>query len=745
MKQLELLAPGGDIDSIKAAVLAGANAVYCGLDRFNARNRAENITIDMLPGILRFVHSQGAQLFLTLNILITESEFPALVTLLNKLVNTSIDAVIVQDIGLFYLLKTKFPTLNVHASTQTTTHNRGQLGFLQKLGATRVNLSRELNFEEIRQLTAESHARSMETEVFVHGSNCISFSGQCFISSVQSGNSGNRGRCSQPCRDRYETTATGSNYPLNLKDNCAFSDVEKLVEMGVDSYKIEGRIKKFHYVFTVVNEWSNQFDRIRKNLPVLTSSEPLATVFNRDFSTAFLTGKLGKEFYSANPMDNSAAKLHSEQGLSSLQTAKDAIYAVRTNVIEDVQAKIDSVSLEKGSLTLEVRGELGKPLTISAITPDLQFAVHSDSVLFASDNPDKQITEKLLRQQWKSLNGGEYQLTLIDCAGLEHNLSLPFKDLAALRKNIEIQLNRGRSSIPPVEFPKPHRTFGESIESSIMICISSVDEIDLLKNEDAQICFELPNSIGDQFDELVAIFAAHEKLIPWFPSILIGEDFESALKLLTTLSPVRIVTNNSGIAFESYRNNIPWIAGPQFNVTNSQTLTCLKTEFGCEGAFISNELSKSQLLPIHKPDGFQLFYSVFHPMVLMTSRQCLFLQVENCGKTEMDLHCIAHCSRLSSITSEKGKRLILEKQPGKINAIYHEQIYCNPQIVSDVRDQFGSFCIDLRNLNSFKREKTEVQNIIDSWKRVIHRDFGSVDELMKTVGAVHNSQYSKGI
>ena len=142
-RKIELLAPGGDIDSIKAAIIAGADAIYCGLDKFNARNRAENITFENLNGIIHLAHKHHCEIFLTLNIIIVESEIPTIIALLNKLINSNIDGVIIQDLGLFYILCNYFPTLKIHASTQLTTHNDGQIKFLSQLTATRVNLSRE--------------------------------------------------------------------------------------------------------------------------------------------------------------------------------------------------------------------------------------------------------------------------------------------------------------------------------------------------------------------------------------------------------------------------------------------------------------------------------------------------------------------------------------------------------------------------------------------------------------------------
>ncbi|MCD6294041.1 MAG: U32 family peptidase, partial [Deltaproteobacteria bacterium] len=221
-RKFELLAPGGDIDAIKAAIVAGADAIYCGLNKFNARDRATNIDLEDLNGILNLAHRNNCKVFLTLNIIIVESEIPTLINLLNKLINTRIDGVIVQDLGLFYLLSKYFKDLKIHASTQITTHNEGQIHFLSKLNVTQVNLSRELNINEIKALTLIGYQDGILTEIFVHGSYCISFSGICYMSSVLGGKSGNRGRCSQPCRDRYLTTPEGKNFPLNLKDNSAY-------------------------------------------------------------------------------------------------------------------------------------------------------------------------------------------------------------------------------------------------------------------------------------------------------------------------------------------------------------------------------------------------------------------------------------------------------------------------------------------------------------------------------------------
>lgn len=275
--------------------------------------------------MLTLAHQHSCKIFLTLNVLILESEIPAIVRLLSQLNTTKIDGVIVQDLGLAYILKHHFPDLDVHASTQLNTHNEGQILFLNQLTASRVNLSRELNIDEIKHLAQFGREHNVMMEVFVHGSYCIGFSGICYISSARNGASGNRGRCSQPCREQYETTKTGNNYPLNMKDNSAFGDLKALADAGVYSLKVEGRIKKSHYVYTVVDNWRQQIDRLCEGLELSEDTTELYTVFNRDFSNAFLQGDFGKAMYIDNPRDHAVkhfSKVYQCQSADDVQAVK---------------------------------------------------------------------------------------------------------------------------------------------------------------------------------------------------------------------------------------------------------------------------------------------------------------------------------------------------------------------------------------------------------------------------------------
>lgn len=350
--QFELLAPGGDIDAIKAAIAAGADAVYCGLDRFNARNRAANITLELLEGVVALAHEHKCKVFLTLNIMLLESELPAMVRLLQQLKDTAIDGVIVQDLGLALLLKRYFPALDMHASTQMNTHNIGQMALLAELGMSRVNLSRELSIDEIKPLATFGHEHNMLTEVFIHGSYCVGFSGVCYLSSARNGASGNRGRCSQPCRDQYQRTDAGNEFPLNMKDNSAFGDMQALADAGVYSLKVEGRIKKSHYVYTVVDNWRRQIDAFCGGAEQSSDLDELFTVFNRDFSNGYLMGKVHRGMFIDNPRDHSAThfgKIRQCKTPEEFKLVKRELYDTKTDIIRKVEQLTAAMPVVQGA------------------------------------------------------------------------------------------------------------------------------------------------------------------------------------------------------------------------------------------------------------------------------------------------------------------------------------------------------------------------------------------------------------
>lgn len=753
-KEIELLAPGGDVDSIKAAILAGANAVYCGLDRFNARSQAKNIGLKELNGILRLAHKNNCEVFLTLNIIIIEKEIPALIELLNKLAKTSLDGIIIQDLGVFYLISKYFPSLNIHASTQMTTHNEGQIKFLSKLNATRVNLSRELNINEITALTSAAHKHNILTEVFVHGSNCISFSGLCYMSSVTGGNSGNRGQCSQPCRDEYLTTAEGKNFPLNIKDNSAFSDISVLADAGVDSVKIEGRIKKYHYVYTVVETWRKQLQSFYAQQKLTGDNSNLRNVFNRDFSNSFLQGDVSRDIFIDSPRDNSA--IHraevkfgaKEKWNENLSIAKQELYDIKTEIISSVQERIEKMSVEKAPLAISLSGKEGEHLEVSVKTPETLFVVHSDSCLITVDTNKSNsgsIDNELVLKRFKPLNDTEYFIEKLNLDNFQKNLFVPYKELTLIKNKILFELNGRKEAVSHADVPHLEKQDDKKITPSLSLLISSKEDLHLCDETSADIYFQLPNHFKNKLSEFVELFTNNKRLIPWFPAVLIGENYRAAIDLLEQVQPERIVTNNTGIAYAAYEKEISWVAGPYINLVNSFSLLCLKEKFNCDGAFISNEISQSQIKKIKKPGNFKLTYSISHPIVLMTTIACMFHQVSGCKKNIVDDKCIQRCEKSSSITNLKDISYFIDKEKGGYHTVYNEANFLNTDIVNDIPDIFSSFFIDLRDIKTNTQTDISKAKIIKLFEEHLSGASDSINALKQSIYPSTSSQYRKGI
>lgn len=262
-KKVELLAPAGNKEAFFGAVHAGADAVYMGGEKFGARAYADNFSREELTACIRYGHIHGCRSYLTVNTLMKESELEELVQELTPLYQAGLDGVIVQDIGALRTIRQHFPELELHASTQmTVTGPEGAL-LLKELGVTRVVPARELSLEELIKLKEES---GLEVEAFVHGAMCYCYSGACLFSSLLGGRSGNRGRCAQPCRQPYETDTPGASvhrkeyYPLSLKDLCTIEHLPELTDGGIDSLKIEGRMKKPEYAAGVTAIYRKYLD-----------------------------------------------------------------------------------------------------------------------------------------------------------------------------------------------------------------------------------------------------------------------------------------------------------------------------------------------------------------------------------------------------------------------------------------------------------------------------------------------------
>jgi putative protease len=446
----------------------------------------------------------------------------------------------------------------------------------------------------------------------------------------------------------------GKDFPLNLKDNSAWDDLQELADAGVDSLKIEGRIKKFHYVYTITAAWRAHLDRLFAGEALNRDKQLLYSVFNRDFSNGYLQGTIPKDMFIDNPRDHSAIHRAEQQGGSTpenLELAKGAVFDERTLLISTVEAKINELNI-----------------------------------------PDEPLVIRF-----------------------------------------------------PVNVPKPPHHVRPDTAPGLAVLINNEADLSLCHDTGATFWYSLPEGFRHQADHLTHLFQVHPHILPWFPAILIGDDFQAAFGFLDEIRPEKIVTNNSGIAYEAWQRGIPWIAGPFLNSINSYTLLSLKENHGGSGAFISNEISKVQMKGLKKPTDFDLYYSIFHPIQLMTSRQCFFHQVSGCTKKSLDESCIRDCRKTDFITNLKQDRIIIEKSPGRFPALYHGMHYLNLESVRDFRELFTGFLFDLSDIVTETRIQTDKPALIRHFGDLLRGNPQSAGEISTLISPTTHSSYQQGI
>lgn len=322
-KKIEILAPAGNMKALHAAVCAGANAVYLGLDHFNARRGADNFNINNLSEVCDYAHLRSVKIYLTLNIIIFEEEFDKAIKMAIDAYNSGVDAFIVQDIGLARCIKKFIPKSNLHISTQMNICDEIGLRAVSSLGAKRITLARECSLPEINNLSKIAKKLGVELEVFGHGALCVSYSGQCLMSSMIGGRSANRGMCAQACRLNYDLCGGNwdltkskeklddkmGSYLLSTKDLCTIDILPQIIKAGANSLKIEGRMKSADYVYSVVSAYKSAVERLYNEgsdtySPLDNEKEKLAEVFSRGFTTAYLEGFRDNQIMSYNRPNN---------------------------------------------------------------------------------------------------------------------------------------------------------------------------------------------------------------------------------------------------------------------------------------------------------------------------------------------------------------------------------------------------------------------------------------------------------
>lgn len=431
-RQVEVLAPAGSFESMKAAIAAGADAVYIGGSQFGARAYADNLDEDHMLEAINYAHLHGASLYMTVNTLVKEKELDSLFDYLNPYYMAGLDAVIVQDMGVFTYIREHFPDLDIHASTQMTITGAEGASLLKKMGASRVVTARELSLEEIARIHREV---GVEIESFVHGALCYCYSGQCLLSSLIGGRSGNRGRCAQPCRLPYDVRKDGHScqprderYVMSLKDLCVLDILPDILEAGVYSLKIEGRMKSPRYTAGVVSIYRKYVDRYLKSGRKGYHVDPrdkkiLLDLFDRGgFTDGYYVQHNGRDMVALKE------KPAFRQGNQELFEYLDAAY-VNAELKEPVT----------GSLVVEE----GKPvsLVLSCIDPDgenVTVQTEGTVVMTAQNQP---MTEDKLRKQIQKTGNTPFQFTDLTISTVG-NVFLPVQALNELRRTSLEKLER---------------------------------------------------------------------------------------------------------------------------------------------------------------------------------------------------------------------------------------------------------------------------------------------------------------
>lgn len=692
---IELLAPAGNFDALKAAVNAGANAVYLAGSNFGARAYADNFDSENLRDAVKFAHLHNVAIHVTTNTILNDDELENFAEYVKFLRSANVDALLVQDLGAAKIIKSIAPEIPLHASTQMTVHNLAGAEMLAKLGFSRVVLARELSLVEIETIAKNS---PVETEIFAHGALCVCFSGQCLMSSMIGGRSGNRGRCAQPCRLPYSLVDSSGNellknageYLLSPKDLNTLEILPRLVEAGVDSLKIEGRMKRAEYVATVVKVYRAALD---KNFSTAEDKRALAQIFNRDFTTAYLEKNPGKDLISVNRPNNRGVLIGRvtavEKNKISLKLAEKInagdqveiwvkvggrvtftvekfsvdgeIYTVEVEntrgvkvhdrafkifdaeLIADARKFFADDNFGKIPVAAEVFAKVGEPLKL--ILTDGENSATAETKFLAEVAKNRPLTFDTLFKQIGRLGNSVFELVLLKTR-LDENLMVPLSELNEVRRAAVEQLENLRlqkfikkptaSCLLPNAF-KPYQA--EKIE-----LVAQVDTLEKIK-----IALEGgADSIlygGENFSNRIVtaqeiskaekiVHAANKKFYFATPRLVRQAEINSLEKILTAANFDAVYVHNIGtLQLAKKISAAPIRTDFSLIVFNSETINFLKI-LGVEGVTLSPELTLAQVKNLVKKSCLPLECIVHGRAELMISAYCMigsFLgNVENC-------------------------------------------------------------------------------------------------------------------
>ena len=423
----ELLAPAGSPESLRAAVLCGADAVYLGWGDFNARRNAKNFTDEEFADALLFCHERGVRVFLTLNTLLTDRELPRALETARQACRLGIDAVLVQDWGLFTLLREALPDLPLHASTQMSIFTSGGACEAADMGCERVVIARECSAEDTAAICRTCPA---EVEIFCHGALCMCYSGQCSMSALIGGRSGNRGKCAQPCRLPYGVDEKAGGYPLSLKDSCLADNLQEAADMGVACLKLEGRMKRPEYVAVITGIYSRLLEENRR--PTAAEKDALEQAFSRSgFTDWYWQGKKGPGMFGTRP--------------ENAPDPKELFAAARAAYEKDTARTVP--------VRFTCRAAAGEAILLSAADSDGHTVTVSGPVPETARN--RAVTAEDIAARLAKTGGTAYHCERADVT-VDDGLSLSAAVINALRRDALAALTEARTAVPVRrELPAP--------------------------------------------------------------------------------------------------------------------------------------------------------------------------------------------------------------------------------------------------------------------------------------------------
>ena len=589
---MELLAPAGSMEALRAAVCNGADAVYLGADTFNARINARNFSAADLQEAVVYCHVRGVKVHLTLNTLVLDREMPRAAELIRLAASCGVDAFIVQDLGVVSLCRQLAPDVPIHASTQMSIHSLEGVMEAAALGCSRVVLARELPAEEIAHICKKS---PVEIEVFVHGALCMCYSGQCYLSSVIGRRSGNRGQCAQPCRlpygyGRFEST----RYPLSLKDNCLAGELDELRRMGVASIKIEGRMKRPEYVAIVTRAY-----RTVLNGGKLTPSDlqELETAFSRQgFTDGYFRGQTGSNMFGRRQEGEDTADLFASARATYEQGEPQRIGVRFYAMIRRGEPAQLAVEDPDGNLC-RTRGPVPEQAVYRSLTP------------------------QDLEQQLKKTGGTPYLCTAVR-SSLDPDLMLPASAINAMRRDVIAELTAKRGRAAPAHlnaYDEPPRYDGIAGEPQLTIAVRTAGQITSRMLSMKPTVLYVPLSELAEHPDLPQRVSVETQLAAILPRVIWSGELAPVARQLRTVYEMgvrQVLAGNLGQLHIARAAGFAVRGDFGLNIVNSRAMRYLR-EQGLDSQLLSFELTLPQIRDISKAVPAELLIYGRLPLMLM--------------------------------------------------------------------------------------------------------------------------------